>query len=971
MALETYRKKRNFAATPEPRGGARPAAESMFVVQKHDARRLHYDLRLELDGVLKSWAVAKGPSLVPGVKRLAVEVEDHPLEYGDFEGTIPKGEYGGGTVLVWDTGAWRPEGSPQKALAKGHLEFELFGKKLHGRWRLVRMARKRGDKHDNWLLIKGEDDAARAPDEADILDEQPNSAKSGRAIAAVATEAPGWSSKRGKLQAAVSLPGDEISKIKGAKKATLPRFVEPALASLAKAPPSAARWLHEIKFDGYRIQARIEDGEVTLLTRSGLDWTEKFGDPIVAALRALPLKNALLDGELVVENAAGASDFSALQSDLSEGRSERFLYCLFDLLHLDGYDLRDAPLIARKELLERLLAGAPKPLRYSRHFDEDGALVLRHVCRLSLEGVVSKLRDAPYRSGRGKSWIKSKCSGRQEFVIGGFAPSTTSRKAVGSLALGVHDKGALDYVGRVGTGFTEKMAGELFRRLEPLETSASPFAQKLTAAELRQLHFARPELVAEVEFRAWTADGHLRHASFRGLRDDKPATSVIRETQAPDAQAKAPRSAVKLTHPDRLYWPDAGVTKQGLADYFTEVWRHAAPFIVGRPLALLRCPNGFSGEQFFQKHLWKGAGPAIHSVTDPKGEAAIVIEDLDGLISLAQGAALEIHPWGSTIADWERPDILIMDLDPGEGVAWEAVIAAAQETRERMEQAGLAAFVKTSGGKGLHVAAPLLPKSDWPAVKTFAKSFAEAMAADSPDKFVSTVAKARRRGKILIDYLRNQRGATAVAPYSPRARAGAPVSMPLDWEELSPALGPAHFTVANAPTRLASLETIPWSSFRDAAAPLQQGRKSQQVIIASIASPQRRCSCAAHRRYRRHFRPSAPVRRAISRGVSPAPCAWRRSCRPACPARDHARVSHPRTPSFFPSAGRRGRALPGPPLQRRCRRNNSSRPAPRRHSARSRRQCHSPAASAAPASRAGTARAATGRPCRRPSSRRG
>ena len=792
MALETYRRKRNFAATPEPRGGARPSGKSRFVVQKHDARRLHYDLRLEMDGVLKSWAVTKGPSLVPGVKRLAVEVEDHPLDYGDFEGTIPKGEYGGGTVIVWDSGAWRPAGSPEKGLAKGHLEFELFGKKLRGRWHLVRMAQKRGarDKHENWLLIKGDDDAARSEGDADILEEQPNSAKTGRAIALVAGEAPGWSSKRGKLPAARRAPRDDLPQLKGARKAVLPAFVAPALATLAKAPPSSARWLHEIKFDGYRIQARIGGGEVKLLTRSGLDWTKEFGAALSAALRALPVENALLDGELVVENAAGASDFSALQSDLGEGRTDRLLFRLFDLLHLDGHDLREAPLVARKRALERILDGAQKPLRYSRHFEEDGALVLRHVCRLGLEGIVSKLRDAPYRSGRSKSWLKSKCSARQEFVIGGYVPSTTSRKAVGSLALGVHRKGALDYVGRVGTGFTDKVACELFARLERLETRASPFAQKLASAELRQLHFVRPELVAEVQFRAWTADGHLRHASFRGLRDDKPASAVIRETEAPSAGAEEQRSAVKLTHPDRLYWPDAGVTKEGLADYFTEMWRHMAPFIIGRPLALLRCPDGIAGQVFFQKHLWKGAGAAIRSVADPKGWTAIVIEDLNGLISLAQAAALEIHPWGSTILDWERPDILIMDLDPGEGVAWETVIAAAQETRDRLQQAGLSAFVKTSGGKGVHVAAPLLARAEWPAVKAFAKSFAEAMAADSPDKYVSTVTKARRRGKILIDYLRNQRGATAVAPYSPRARPGAPVSMPLDWDELVRRLAP-------------------------------------------------------------------------------------------------------------------------------------------------------------------------------------
>ncbi len=819
MALTLYRKKRNFDATPEPRGEAVASGQNIFVVQKHDARQLHYDFRLELDGVLKSWAVAKGPSLDPAVKRLAVAVEDHPLEYGDFEGTIPKGEYGGGTVIVWDRGTWRPDGDPQKGLAKGHLEFELFGEKLHGRWHLVRMAPKPKEKHENWLLIKGDDEAARSEKDGDILVEQPNSAKTGRDLAAVSKEAPGWSSKSGKLPGPV-----DPSKVKGAKKAKMPGFVEPALASLAPSPPSGERWLHEIKYDGYRLQARIEAGQVTLLTRSGLDWTHKFGDRIVAALRALPVDSALLDGELVVENGAGASDFSALQSDLSDNRSDRFIFILFDALFLDGYDLQAAPLIERKALLKSLLP-AKAPLRYSDHFEEDGELVLRHVCRMSLEGIVSKLRDAPYRSGRGKSWLKAKCSARQEFVIGGYVPSSTSRKAIGSLVLGAFDKGALEYVGRVGTGFTQNMAAELFARLETLQTKASPFAQKLSSEEARQVVYVEPKLVAEIEFRAWTADGHLRHAAYRGLREDKPASSVVLETLAPKTPPKEPRTMVKLTHPDRLYWPDAGVTKQGLADYYAEIFPFAAPFIVGRPLALLRCPDGIDGQQFFQKHPWKGMGSAILPVEDPEGETAIAIKDLDGMISLAQGAALEIHPWGSTLADWERPDILIMDLDPGDGVAWENVIAAAREIRERMESAGLTAFVKTSGGKGLHVAAPLKPQAEWPEVKTFAKSFADAMAADSPDAYVSTIPKARRQGKILIDYLRNQRGATAIAPYGARARPGAPVSMPLDWEELSPAIGPAHFTIANAPTRLASLSKNPWENFHEAAAPLEQGRR--------------------------------------------------------------------------------------------------------------------------------------------------
>ncbi|KXF75348.1 DNA ligase [Paramesorhizobium deserti] len=845
--LQTYRTKRNFKTTPEPKGRKARKTGDSYVIQKHAARRLHYDLRLELDGVLKSWAVTRGPSLVPGEKRLAVEVEDHPLEYGDFEGTIPKGEYGGGTVLVWDRGSWTPVTDAKKGLAKGHLEFELHGEKLSGRWHLIRMARNPREKRSNWLLIKGEDEAARPEGAPDILEERPRSVKTGRVVEEVAGEEPGWSSKTGKIErkatkrktkaappatAEEAQPLPDPVKIKGAKKASMPAFVEPVFATLQAKPPMGAEWLHEIKFDGYRLQARIEAGRVKLLTRSGLDWTKKFGKEVTEALRDLPVGSALIDGELVVETDAGASDFSALQTDLSDGRTDRFVFYVFDLLYLDGYDLRRLPLIERKKLLERIVGAQAGMIRYSSHFEEQGSLVLTHACRLSLEGIVSKKRDAPYRSGRGKDWIKSKCSARQEFVIAGYVPSSTSRKAIGSLVLGYYDHGKLKHVGRAGTGFTASVAEDLYRRLERIRIPSSPFAEKLTAEEARQVRYVRPENVAEIEFRSWTAGDNLRHASFRGLREDKPAESVVRETtkMAPTT-SKQPRRKVRLTHPDRIYWPDEGVTKEGLADYYTEVWRHIAPFVVGRPLALVRCPQGITGHSFFQKHAWKGLNPNIVLVKDPKdksGEPMISINDLDGLIGLVQGAVLEIHPWGSTNTDWERPDMLVMDLDPGKGVAWKAVIDAAQETRERLAQAGLNPFVKTSGGKGLHVVAPLEPKANWTAVKAFTKSIADAMAADSPDLYVSTITKSKRRGKILIDYLRNQRGATAIAPYSSRARPGAAVSTPLTWDELGPDIGPAYFTVNNMPTRLASLRKDPWDGFRVAAVPLETPKKRRK-----------------------------------------------------------------------------------------------------------------------------------------------
>lgn len=852
VALETYRKKRDFKTTSEPRGRKTRKAGNSFVIQKHDARRLHYDFRLEMDGVLKSWAVTRGPSLVPGEKRLAVHVEDHPLEYGDFEGTIPKGEYGGGTVIIWDRGTWSPVHDPDRGYAKGHLEFELHGKKLSGRWHLVRMQGKPREKRENWLLIKGEDEAARLESDPDILEEEPKSVKTGREIADVAGEEPGWSSKTGKIdknaakQKTVKGPAAPIETstvdpagIKGVRKARLPEFVQPNLAALAMRPPSGERWIHEIKFDGYRLQVRIEAGRVKFLTRTGLDWTKKFGKQLVAAFQDLPVGTALIDGELVVETAAGASDFSALQADLSADRTDRFVFYVFDFLYLDGFDLQELPLIERKTLLQKLISERVGPIRFSEHFDGDGTVIRDHACRLGLEGIVSKLRNAPYRSGRGKTWLKSKCSQHQEFVIAGYVPSTTSRKAIGSLVMGVYNGKKLEHVGRVGTGYSTAVAEDLYRRLERIRMTESPFAERLGADAARQVRYTKPQLVAEVEFRSWTADGNLRHAAFRGLREDKPAQEVVRETTRPATLPKTRSKArpvghtVKLTHPDRIYWPEQGVTKQGLADYYTDVWPYISPFIVGRPLALLRSPEGIAGQSFFQKHAWKGLNPNIVLVKDPKDkddEALISIKDLDGLIGLVQSAVLEIHPWGSTVKDWERPDIIIMDLDPGDGVPWAKVIDAAQETRQRIEQAGLKAYLKTSGGKGLHVVAPIKPKATWPEVKAFTKAIADSMASDSPGLYVSTITKSKRQGKILIDYLRNQRGATAVAPYSTRARPGAAVSMPLEWDELTPGIGPAYFTVLNTPTRIASYKADPWADFRASAVPIEKSKAPRKKI---------------------------------------------------------------------------------------------------------------------------------------------
>ena len=846
MALETYNQKRNFKATSEPAGKAsrtRKATKTgnSFVIQKHAATRLHYDFRLEMDGVLKSWAVTRGPSLVPGEKRLAVHVEDHPLDYGGFEGTIPQGNYGAGAVLLWDRGTWEPIGDPHKGYKKGHMEFELKGEKLEGRWHLVRMANREREKRENWLLIKGEDEFARAEGDPDVLEEKPLSVKTGRAIEELEGRK-NKSNSRGKTAKAKaagkvepeagSVP--DISGLKGARKAGFPDFIEPQLATLVKTAPSGKRWVHEIKLDGYRLQARIEDGKVKLLTRTGLDWTERFGKEIVAEFRKLKVETGIIDGEVAVESGTGATDFSLLQQELSAGRSDRFTFYAFDLLYLNGYDLTGAPLLSRKEALQALLTEAGQRLRYSEHFEDEGGLVLKHACRLSLEGIVSKIANAPYRPGRGRDWQKSKCSARQEFVIAGYVPSSVSDKAIGSLVMGYYEKGKLLHAGRVGTGYTNAVARSLMKTLNEYRIDKSPFDEKLAAVEKKDVVFLKPELVAEVEFRGWTADAHIRHAAFRGLREDKIPKDIVREGGPVNAaeEPKTPARTVNLTHPDRLYWPDAGVTKAGLADYYTQVWRLMAPFVVNRPLALVRGPDGITKQLFFQKHVWKGMTKHVVPAPDPTDpdEIDIAIRDLDGLLGLVQGAALEIHPWGSTLDHWEKPDMVNIDLDPGEGVTWDRIIEAAFEVRERFEAVGLTGFVKTSGGKGLHVVAPVKPKAEWPDVKTAMKALADGMAGDSPDLYVSTITKSKRKGKILVDYLRNGRGATAVAPYSTRARAGAPVSMPIAWEELTGAIGPAYFTVNNALPRLAQMAADPWADFRRAEAEIAVSGKTKRAV---------------------------------------------------------------------------------------------------------------------------------------------
>ena len=788
--LRNYAARRDFMKTPEPRGRQRRKAQPalQFVVQKHAARRLHYDLRLELDGALKSWAVTKGPSLVPGDKRLAVHVEDHPLEYGGFEGNIPQGEYGAGSVIVWDRGTWQPEGDPHKAYAKGHLDFSLDGEKLKGRWHLVRMRKRPREKQEGWLLIKSADDAARGPEDPDILEEQPKSVLSDRTIEDVAQQ-----------------------------ETSLPPFIEPCLAKLADSPPRGSKWVHEIKFDGYRLQARKSGDAVEMLTRKGLDWTEKFG-ALPNAFRRVAARSAVIDGELVVEEASGASSFAALQAALKAGRLGELRYYAFDLLFRDGRDLRDQPLRERKKQLAEVLAGLPEPspIRLSENFETDGATLLKYACQMGLEGIISKRIDKPYHSGRGTDWIKTKCIERREFVVIGFSPSTTTRRAIGALAIGDYEKGKLRYRGRVGTGFTEETARMLFDRLEPLRRAQPPLDEIPAGERRRGIRWVEPQVVAEIDFRTWTQAGLVRHAVYSGLREDKAAEEVTAEKPERSKAKSLPVRDFderKLTHPERLLWPDAGVTKLGLAEFYADIWPWIAPHIVRRPLSLLRCPEGVGQSCFFQKHAWAGIAPSIRRFR-PEGEEedSLYIDDLDGLIALVQASVLEIHPWGSTIDNVEHADRMVFDLDPGPGLVWADVIDAAREIRELLRETGnLECFVKMTGGKGLHVVVPLRPAADWESVKAYSQSVAEYMAGRNPDRFTASISMRTRNRRIFVDYLRNGRGATAVAAYSTRARTGAPVSAPVSWEELRAGIGPAHYTLINLPARLRHLDGDPWA----------------------------------------------------------------------------------------------------------------------------------------------------------------
>jgi bifunctional non-homologous end joining protein LigD len=854
VPLREYARKRDFTRTPEPRGrphGARSTAPT-FVIQKHAASRLHWDFRLELEGVLKSWAVPKGPSLDPADKRLAMHVEDHPIEYGDFEGVIPEGEYGGGTVMLWDRGTWTPQGDPHEGYRKGSLKFTLHGQRLQGSWALVRMRGRDGRDGDRtWLLIKEKDAAARAGWDAARIEGTARSVASERTMDEIASARDRvWRSNRASTERTSprraprdQAPASAALARRPARKAppvatpvgrrgALPRSLVPELATLVSEPPEGDGWLHEIKFDGYRILARLEGGRVRLMSRNDKDWTDRL--PVISDVVArLPARAALIDGEVVVLQPDGTTSFQSLQNVLSgEGRGT-LVYMAFDLLHHDGRDLRELPLEARKTALRELIPAAARSneavIRYSDHVIGGGAAFLRQACRLGLEGAVCKRRDAPYRSGRGRDWLKVKCSRRQEVVLGGYTPPAGSRVGLGALLVGVHDGARLVYAGKVGTGFSTADLRALTAKLRALEQPASPFEPAPRVAGAR---WVKPTLVGEVAFTEWTSDGKMRHPSFQGLREDKPARDVRREVEAPAntsassppaAKGRRPAAAAKggvsvagvaLTHPDRVYFPRPRVTKLDLARYYEAVSDWILPHLAHRPTTLVRCPDGIEGQCFYQRHAGAGAtGSALRRVKIPgqKGEA-LVIDSLSALIGAVQMGILEIHTWNATTARIDQPDRVVFDLDPGPGVTWARVVEAARLVRRALEAVGLESFVKTSGGKGLHVVAPLTPVG-WDAAGAFAEAIADAIAQREPDRFTTSMAKAARPGRIYIDHLRNRRAASTVAAYSTRARPGAPVSTPLAWDELSARLTADRFTVATIPERLGKRRADPWARY--------------------------------------------------------------------------------------------------------------------------------------------------------------
>jgi bifunctional non-homologous end joining protein LigD len=818
MGLLEYKQKRHFARTPEPSGRRVAQAGHSFCIQKHAASHLHYDFRLELDGVLKSWAVPKGPSLDPSVKRLAMHVEDHPVEYGKFEGIIPQGQYGGGTVMLWDRGEWEAIGDAAKGYRDGRLKFQLHGEKLHGAWMLVRTGGKSSAKEERrWLLFKERDDEAKSTDEVDVLEERPLSVSTGRSLEEIAQ---GTKAKK---------KPSKPTKGKPAKKVPSPRKIEVQLATLTQEAPEGDEWLHEIKYDGYRMICRIVDGHAIFLSRNHQDWTKRLQSLADRATK-LSVHDAVLDGEVVAVRPDGITHFQDLQNAFRDSRTDQLQYFVFDLLHLDGRDLARLPLVERKQILAELLGhrGTPAAIKYSEHIVGNGPAFFRESGKRGLEGIICKRADSPYRGGRGSNWLKVKCVKEEEFVIGGFTEPAGNRNGFGAILVGYHDdKGKLIYAGKVGTGFDDKTLRLLQKQFSKVQQAKSPFSDRKSVPA--KTHWLKPTLVAQITYGSRTAEGILRHASFQGLREDKHAAEVteekpaklakIRSVSKPMAQEKdydaqnEELDGVRLTSPTKILYPDAGLSKLDLARYYRDVAEWLLPHIADRPLVLVRCPDGQAKECFYQKHPGQGTPDTLKRISikqKSSTEEYVVVDDVAGLISLAQIGALEVHAWGSRKDALDKPDRLIFDLDPDPSVPWKRVVESGHQVRKFLHELGLESFVKLTGGKGLHLVVPIERRHDWKVAKAFCKQVADAIVSADPRNYVANMSKAARHGKIFIDYLRNDRGSTAVVPYSPRAKSGATVAVPITWTELSDRIPSDHYTISTLAKRLALLKTDPW-----------------------------------------------------------------------------------------------------------------------------------------------------------------
>ena len=835
-ALKTYRDKRNFDATPEPAEGGQANDEARaFVVQKHWATRLHYDFRLELEGTMKSWAVPKGPSFDPADKRMAMPTEDHPIAYNRFEGTIPAGNYGAGKVIIWDKGTWHPLEDPQRGMREGKLKFELRGHKLQGHWTLVRMKGRGNGREDPWLLIKERDALARPAAEFSVVDDLPDSVRH-------LGDTPGAQPSADASPATPAAPAAAAGRPAGARPARLPEELQPQLATLVEQPPQdPENWIYEIKFDGYRMLARAEKGKVRLVTRNGNDWTRRMPQ-LRAALEGMELPDGWYDGEIIMPGADVPADFQALQGAFDSARTADIVYYLFDLPYCAGQDLREVPLHARREVLQRIVERKPHDkVRFSAVFEAPPEEIVTSACKLGLEGVIAKRRDSPYVTRRSGDWVKLKCSRRQEFVIGGFIDPKGARTGIGSLLLGVHDEqGRLRYAGNVGTGFNQRTLAELRTRLDAVAAERSPFQ---AGSEIpRKAHWVRPELMCEVAFGEWTRDGRIRHSVFHGLRSDKPPHGITEErplAEAPPARKRAARptvaakapaakplppaeptqaalpSSLKVSHPERVVDSASGVTKIELVRYYALVAPLMMEHLASRPMAMVRAPSGIGGQLFFQKHLDRYAMPGVEALDPaiyPGHQAMLEIARPEGLLSAAQMNVVEFHTWNGVKETIASPDRMTFDIDPGEGVGWPQIQEAALLVRTLLDELRLPSFLKTSGGKGLHLVVPLRPELDWDTVKDFSQAVVQHLSTAIPDRFVAKSGPKNRIGKIFIDYLRNGYGATTAAAWSARARPGLGISVPVAWDELQSLKSGAHWSVRSVHERL-DRGNAPWADY--------------------------------------------------------------------------------------------------------------------------------------------------------------